>query len=153
VTREQTANSNQQTANSKQQSANSNQQSANSNQQSAISKQQSAISKQQSVNNNQQTAEGRRHEAERNNWLECGSAAAPCGKALPYRCSALDLLEAMPQRIGGRHSLKVLRGPLGKAEPYRRVRRPSRVKPVDAFWLFAVCCLLIADCCLLIADC
>src|ERR1700730_2285934 len=53
-----------------------------------------------------------------------GSAAAPCGKALPFRCSSLYEGEASP-RLGGLASLS-FGLPAGKAKPYRTVLRQSR---------------------------
>jgi hypothetical protein len=56
------------------------------------------------------------------NPATCGFAAAQCGKALPYR-SNLNQPEATPRL---RRSLKRQTAGVGKAEPYRTVRRQSR---------------------------
>jgi len=55
----------------------------------------------------------------------CGFAAAQCGEALPHRCiSKID----WRLRLGFmRHSLKKKKWTVGKAEPFRTVRRQSRV--------------------------
>ena len=60
----------------------------------------------------------------------CGSAALPCGKALPFRTFAVQLLlfgEAMPRR--SRRSLNLairFDGHHGKAKPFRKAGRRSR---------------------------
>jgi hypothetical protein len=55
----------------------------------------------------------------------CGLAAAQCGEALPHRCvSKID----WRLRLGFmRHSLKKKKWSVGKAEPFRPVRRQSHV--------------------------
>src|SRR2546427_10350544 len=55
---------------------------------------------------------------------DCGSAAAHCGEALPFRCSSFFEGEAMPRLGGVASSFFRPRG--GKAEPYRTVLRQSR---------------------------
>jgi thiol-disulfide isomerase/thioredoxin len=55
---------------------------------------------------------------------DCGSAAAQCGKALPFRRSSFFEREAAP-RIGGVAS-SFFKPRVGKAEPYRTVLRQSR---------------------------
>src|SRR6266850_6609921 len=68
-----------------------------------------------------------------------GSAAAQCGKALPFRGSSFYKGEAAP-RLGGVASLFF--GPrAGKAKPYRTVRRQSRkILPliIDLFLVFSL---------------
>src|SRR5260370_42019178 len=54
-----------------------------------------------------------------------GSAAAQCGKALPFRCSLFFEEEAAP-RLGGLASFPHYGRRAGKAKPYRTVRRQSR---------------------------
>src|SRR5687768_10484928 len=58
--------------------------------------------------------------------LNCGFAAAPCGKPLAYRHTLKPDYEATPPRRA-RHSLGIFNGDFaGKAEPFRTVRRQSR---------------------------
>jgi len=58
----------------------------------------------------------------------CGSAAARCGKALPYRKVLFSRwrLRLVATR---RHSLEYKISSAGKAEPYRTVGRQSRMLP------------------------
>ena len=70
------------------------------------------------------------------NHRDGGSAAAQCGKALPFRRFALkDQGEAAP-RPGGIASSSFHQARGGKAKPYRTVLRQSR-------WLFSPVILLI----------
>jgi len=55
----------------------------------------------------------------------CGSAAAQCGKALPFRRSPVSTIRGYASQTGGTAS-KLSLGRLGKAEPFRTVRRLSR---------------------------
>ena len=57
--------------------------------------------------------------------IHCGFAAAPCGKASPYRGRVFNLREASP-RGGGVASRRFTEPDSGKAQPYRKVGRPSR---------------------------
>jgi thiol-disulfide isomerase/thioredoxin len=57
---------------------------------------------------------------------DCGSAAAQCGKALPFRRSTFFEGEATP-RLGGVASSISLNPSNGKAKPFRTVLRQSRI--------------------------
>jgi hypothetical protein len=57
----------------------------------------------------------------------CGFAVAHCGKALPYRFTAL-LFERLRLRL--RRSLRIKRRHTGKPEAYRIVLRQSRKAPI-----------------------
>src|SRR6266550_500716 len=68
---------------------------------------------------------------------ERGSAAAQCGKALPFRCSLFFEGEAAP-RLGGLASFAHYGRRAGKAKPYRTVRRQSRKTIFLIFGLFSL---------------
>jgi hypothetical protein len=55
----------------------------------------------------------------------CGLAAAQCGEALPHRC--ISKIDWRLRLRFMRHSLKKKKWSVGKAEPFRTVRRQSRV--------------------------
>jgi hypothetical protein len=57
---------------------------------------------------------------------KCGSAAAQCGKATPYREVIFNCGEAAPRPNTRRRSLEPYLSRTGKAEPYRTGRRQSR---------------------------